>query len=96
MVAATVRNSKLENGDTSRFEAAWEEAVKEEENRFWRRFRRSAKRIARWAKQRTFLADREGRGRDELTKISPEAVMTKDGHILYIDPRCAKCRERFK
>jgi flavin-dependent dehydrogenase len=80
------------NGDTSRYEEAWNEAVEYENRKRWRRIRR----VGRWLRQQLSSAGKVRSQEEDVVRISPEAVMTKDGHILYIDPRCERCREYFR
>ncbi len=82
----------MNNSDLARFEAAWEEAVTEQDKRGWGRFRRF------WRYLRQHFAQDAGLRKPESQTIflSESRVMTKDGHVLYIDPRCSGCREKFK
>lgn len=84
----------MNSGDISRFERAWEEAVKAQDNRGWGRIRRIWRRLRSHYAGGTLPEYRKKKD-SQLIQISPAKVMTRDGHILTIDPRCDKCREFF-
>lgn len=84
----------MNSGDISRFERAWEEAVKAQDNRGWGRIRRIWRRLRSHYAGGTLPEYRKKKD-SQLIQISPAKVMTRDGHILTIDPRCKHCREFF-
>lgn len=84
----------MTNGDIARFETAWDEAEAERNNTGWRKL------CQLWQKVRQQLSElarptRRVREAEQLIIISESKVMTEDGHVLYIDPRCDHCRELF-
>lgn len=84
----------MNSDNISRFERAWEEAVKAERDSCWGRIRRL------WRSIRSYysggkLPDYKPKKDDMVVRISPTQVMTRNGQILMIDPRCDKCKETF-
>lgn len=88
----------MENRDLARFESAWNEAITEQQDRRWRRIRKLLRflRLLRQPFASGGTLPERKKNKDEIVvQISPAQVMTRDGHILYIDPRCQHCREFF-